>query len=63
MRKEVERLILQARRDLENARKNTAIQAFEVSAFLSHEAVAKYLKGPGSIKNDGDRLPLTTSQS
>ena len=45
MRKDVERLILQARRDLENARKNIRIEAFEVTAFLSHQAVEKYLKG------------------
>src|SRR5262245_621876 len=45
MRKEVERLVLQARRDLDNARKNIEIEAFEVAAFLSHQAVEKYLKG------------------
>ena len=45
MRKDVERLILQARRDLENARKNIGIAAYEVAAFLSHQAVEKYLKG------------------
>jgi HEPN domain-containing protein len=44
MRKDVERLILQARRDLENARKNIAIGAYEVTAFLSHQGVEKYLK-------------------
>lgn len=45
MRKEVERLVLQARRDLENARKNIGIEAYEVAAFLCHQAVEKYLKG------------------
>lgn len=45
MRKEVERLILQARRDLENARKNIEIEAHEVAAFLCHQAVEKYLEG------------------
>lgn len=45
MRKEAERLILQARRDLVNARKNIGIEAFEVTAFLCHQAVEKYLKG------------------
>jgi HEPN domain-containing protein len=45
MRKDAERLILQARRDLENARKNIAIEAYEVAAFLAHQAVEKYLKG------------------
>ena len=44
MRKDAERLILQARRDLENARKNIGIGAYEVAAFLSHQAVEKYLK-------------------
>lgn len=44
MRKEVERLVLQARRDLENGRKNIGIQAYEVSAFLAHQSVEKYLK-------------------
>ena len=45
MRKEVERLILQARRDLENARKNIGIEAYEVAAFLCHQAVEMYLEG------------------
>lgn len=45
MRKEAERLILQARRDLENARKNIGIAAYEVAAFLAHQSVEKYLKG------------------
>lgn len=45
MRKDVERLILQARRDLQNARKNIPIEAYEVAAFLSHQGVEKYLKG------------------
>ncbi|MBI4637938.1 MAG: HEPN domain-containing protein [Candidatus Rokubacteria bacterium] len=45
MRKDVERLILQARRDVENARKNIGIRAYEVAAFLSHQGVEKYLKG------------------
>jgi HEPN domain-containing protein len=45
MRREVERLLRQADRDLENARKNLGIDAFEVSAFLAQQAVEKYLKG------------------
>jgi HEPN domain-containing protein len=45
MRKDAERLVLQARRDLENARKNIGIGAYEVSAFLAHQAVEKLLKG------------------
>ena len=44
MRKEAERLLLQARRDLENARKNIGIAAYEVAAFLAHQAVEKYLE-------------------
>jgi len=34
----------QAERDLENARKNIAIGAYEVAAFLAHQAVEKRLK-------------------
>ena len=45
MRREVERLLRQADRDLENARKNISIEAYEVSAFLAQQAVEKYLKG------------------
>ena len=58
MRKEVERLILQARRDLENARKNIEIEAYEVAAFLSHQAVEKYLKGAW-IQKKRARPPAT----
>lgn len=42
MRREVERLLQQADRDLENARKSLTIQAYEVSAFLAQQAVEKY---------------------
>src|SRR5262245_43895677 len=45
MRREVDRLLRQAERDLDNARKNIAIEAYEVSAFLAEQAVEKYLKG------------------
>jgi HEPN domain-containing protein len=45
MRREVERLFRQADRDIENARKNLTIEAYEVSAFLAQQAVEKYLKG------------------
>ncbi len=38
MRIEVERLIKQAEHDLENARKNIGIEAFEVAAFLAEQA-------------------------
>ncbi len=37
-------MLLQARRDIENARKNIGIQAYEVAAFLCHQGVAKHLK-------------------
>ena len=45
MRPEIQRLLKQADRDLENARKNLTIQAYEVAAFLGQQAVEKYLKG------------------
>ncbi len=44
MRVEVERLIKQAERDLENARKSLAAEAYELAAFVCHQAVEKYLK-------------------
>ena len=44
MRVEVERLIKQGRRDLENAGKNVTVEAYEVAAFLAHQAVEKHLK-------------------
>ncbi|HEV8131985.1 MAG TPA: HEPN domain-containing protein [Acidobacteriota bacterium] len=58
MRKEVERLILQARRDLENARKNIKIEGYEVTAFLSHQAVERYLQGAW-IQGKRRRPPAT----
>lgn len=45
MRREIERLLKQADRDLENAAKNLGIDAYEVAAFLAQQAVEKYLKG------------------
>ncbi|MBI3030560.1 MAG: HEPN domain-containing protein [Candidatus Rokubacteria bacterium] len=45
LRKEAERLILQARRDLAHARNIIGIEAYEVVAFLCHQAVQKYLEG------------------
>jgi len=45
VRKEADRLIRQARRDLENAGKNIEIEAYDVAAFLSHQSVEKYLRG------------------
>lgn len=44
MRPEIVRLLKQADRDLDNARKNLTIQAYEVAAFLAQQAVEKYLK-------------------
>lgn len=44
MRVEVERLIKQAERDLENARKNVGVEAYELAAFVCHQAVEKHLK-------------------
>lgn len=44
MRVEVERLIKQAERDLENARKSFHAEAYELASFVCHQAVEKYLK-------------------
>lgn len=44
MRVEVERLIKQAERDLENARKTFRAEAYELASFVCHQAVEKYLK-------------------
>jgi HEPN domain-containing protein len=44
MRVEVERLIKQAERDLENARKTLGVDAYELASFVCHQAVEKYLK-------------------
>jgi HEPN domain-containing protein len=44
MRIEAERLIRQGERDLLNAAKNVEIEAYEVAAFLSEQAVEKFLK-------------------
>jgi HEPN domain-containing protein len=49
MRIEAQRLIKQAERDLENARKNVGIGAFEVAAFLAEQAVEKYLKASWTV--------------
>jgi HEPN domain-containing protein len=45
MRREIERLLKQADRDLENAAKNVDIAAYEVASFLAQQSVEKYLKG------------------
>jgi HEPN domain-containing protein len=60
MRKEVERLLRQADRDLENARKNISIDAYEVSAFLAHQATEKYLKAAWMVLKRR-RAPFTHS--
>jgi HEPN domain-containing protein len=44
MRIEVKRITKQAERDLENARKNIGIEAYEVAAFLAEQAVERHLK-------------------
>lgn len=43
-RRSAERLILQARRDLESAELNIGIARHEVACFLAHQAVEKRLK-------------------
>lgn len=50
MRVEVERLIKQAERDLENARKNIGIGAYELTAFVCQQAVEKYLKAAWMLR-------------
>ncbi len=47
MREDAQRWLLQARRDLENARKTIDISAYEVAAVLAHQSVEKYLKAAG----------------
>ncbi|HUO84861.1 MAG TPA: HEPN domain-containing protein [Thermoanaerobaculia bacterium] len=60
MREEARRLLLQARRDLENAEKNISIAAYEVAAFLCHQGVEKYLKAAW-IELQRERPPATHS--
>lgn len=60
MRKDAERLVRQARRDVENARKIIATGAYEVVAFLSQQAVEKYLKAAW-IERQRKRPPPTHS--
>ena len=50
----------QARHDLENASKNIEIGAFDVAAFLAHQAAEKYLKGAW-IEIRRSRHPTTHS--
>lgn len=49
MRVEVERLLKQGERDLENARKNVTVGAYEVAAFLAHQATEKHLKAAWTV--------------
>ncbi len=58
MRPDVERLVRQARRDLETARKNVEIGAYEVAAFLAHQCVEKFLKAAWAVRH-GTRPPAT----
>jgi HEPN domain-containing protein len=44
LRREVDLLLRQARRDLVNAEKNVGIDAYEVAAFLCQQSVEKALK-------------------
>jgi HEPN domain-containing protein len=49
VRIEAQRLIKQAERDLENARKNIGVGAYEVAAFLAEQSVEKYLKATWTV--------------
>jgi len=60
VRIEVERLIKQAQRDLANARKNVSVEAYEVAAFLAHQAVEKHLKAAWMVVR-GESSPRTHS--
>lgn len=60
MRVEAERLIKQAERDLLTARKTVGIEAYEVAAFLAHQAVEKHLKGAWIVLK-GESAPHTHS--
>lgn len=60
MRIEVERLVKQAERDLQNARKNIGIEAYELAAFTAHQAVEKYLKAVW-MHTRGEAPPRTHS--
>jgi HEPN domain-containing protein len=60
VRIETQRLLKQAERDLQNARKNVDIAAYEVSAFLAEQAVEKFLKAAWTVVNRED-APRTHS--
>lgn len=60
MRIETERLLKQAERDLESARKTTDIGRYEVAAFLAHQAVEKHLKAAWTVTR-AEAAPRTHS--
>lgn len=60
MRIEAARLIKQAERDLENARKSLAAEAYELAAFVCHQAVEKYLKAAWMVTKN-EAAPRTHS--
>ncbi len=60
LRKEVERLLVQARRDLANAEKILSTEAYEVVAFLCQQSVEKGLKALYTHKRRS-RAPSTHS--
>lgn len=60
MRIEIERLIKQAERDLENARKNIGIEAYELASFVAEQAVEKRLKAAW-METRGEAPPRTHS--
>lgn len=59
-RREVERLLTQARRDLENAEKSISIAAHEVAAFLCQQSIEKAMKALYAHKRR-TRAPATHS--
>jgi len=67
MRRETERLLKQADRDLENAGKNLTIQAYEVAAFLAKQAVEKWtipvVSSCSAIPRTSSRKSVTSSES
>ena len=60
MRVEIERLLKQAERDLESARKNLKIEIYEVSSFLAQQAVEKFLKSLWIYLHKKNPLPTHT---
>ncbi len=49
-RPDVSRLVRQAERDLENARKTIGIEAHELAAFVAQQAVEKHLKAAWMVQ-------------